>query len=107
MISTSVIEYFVKICKNAYFCIFLGMSYDWISKTLYFVDGASKTIELVRVDVKNEGHMRKTILDQQTLRKPRGLAVHPLHGYLFYSDWNEENPHIGNVQFYFNDNFGH
>ena len=77
------------------------MSYDWISKTLYFVDGASKTIELVRVDVKNEGHMRKTILDQQTLRKPRGLAVHPLHGYLFYSDWNEENPHIGNVQFYF------
>ena len=78
--------------KNFYV---LGMSYDWISKTLYFVDGAQKTIELVRVDVKNEGHMRKTILDQQTLRKPRGLAVHPLHGYLFYSDWNEESPHIG------------
>ena len=97
-------------CENLQKCLFLyflGMSYDWISKTLYFVDGASKTIELVRVDVKNEGHMRKTILDQQTLRKPRGLAVHPLHGYLFYSDWNEENPHIGNVQFYFNDNFGH
>ncbi len=24
-----------------------GMAYDWISKTLYFVDGGRKTIELV------------------------------------------------------------
>ena len=21
--------------------------------------------------------------------------MHPVHGYLFYSDWNDENPHIG------------
>ena len=75
--------------------IFSGMSFDWISKTLYFVDGSKKTIELVRVDVKSEGRMRKTILDDGLLTKPRGIAVHPLHGHLFYSDWNEENPHIG------------
>ena len=43
----------------------LGMSYDWISKTLYFVDGSKKTIEVVRVDVQNEGHMRKTILNSK------------------------------------------
>ena len=71
------------------------MSYDWISKTLYFVDGSKKTIELVRVDVNREGRMRKTILDSEILTKPRGIAVHPLHGFLFYSDWNDENPHIG------------
>lgn len=29
------------------------------------------------------------------MTKPRGLAVHPLHGYLFYSDWHEKDPHIG------------
>jgi hypothetical protein len=71
------------------------MSYDWISKALYFVDGEKKTIELVRVDINYEGRMRKTILDGKKLAKPRGIVVHPLHGYLFYSDWNEQNPHIG------------
>lgn len=71
-----------------------GMSYDWISKSLYFVDGQKKTIELVRVDVEYEGRMRKTLLDGKTLDKPRGLVVHPIHGYLFYSDWGS-NPNIG------------
>ena len=71
------------------------MSYDWISRTLYFVDGSKKTIELVRVDVANEDHMRKVILDQRALSKPRGIAVQPLFGYLFYTDWNDLHPHIG------------
>ena len=71
------------------------MSYDWISKSLYFVDGSKKTIELVRVDIENENHMRKIILDHRKLSKPRDIAVHPIHGYLFYSDWDDQNPHIG------------
>ena len=71
------------------------MSYDWISRTLYFVDGSKKTIELVRVDVASEDHMRKVILDQRALSKPRGIAVQPLFGYLFYTDWNDLHPHIG------------
>ena len=32
-----------------------GMAYDWITKTLYFVDGSRRTIDLVRVDMENEG----------------------------------------------------
>ncbi len=98
-----------------------GMAYDWISKTLYFVDGARHTVELVRVDLKNQvmscnlalesfpfdsvnprislkGRMRKTIINGtggKVLVKPRGLAVHPLHGYLFYTDWNDKRPHVG------------
>ncbi len=73
------------------------MSYDWISKVLYYVDGSRKSIEMVRVDVKNEGRMRKTLLDDKTLVKPRGIVVHPMHGYLFYSDWGTSNPHLGRV----------
>ncbi len=71
-----------------------GMAYDWITKTLYFVDGTRKSIELVRVDMRNEGRMRKTILSGKTLSKPRGLAVHPIHGYLYFSDWNEQRPQV-------------
>jgi hypothetical protein len=72
-----------------------GMAYDWITKTLYFVDGGSRTIDLVRVDMTFGGRMRKNVLSGKALTKPRGLAVHPIHGYLFYSDWNEKEPHIG------------
>lgn len=46
-----------------------GMSYDWISKTLYFVDGVRKTIELVRVDLNNRGRMRKTLMFGKHLGK--------------------------------------
>ncbi len=71
-----------------------GMAYDWITKTLYFVDGSRKTIELVRVDLEYEGRMRKTVLSGKQLSKPRGLAVHPAHGYLYFSDWNEDRPRV-------------
>jgi hypothetical protein len=71
------------------------MSLDWIGKTLYFVDGQKRTIELVRTDISYSGRMRKTILDKRVLGKPRGIVVHPKLGLLFYSDWHEDNPHIG------------
>ena len=72
-----------------------GMAYDWIAKTLYFVDGTTKRIDMVRVDMNYGGRMRKNVLNDKALSKPRGLAVHPAHGYLFYSDWNDKKPHIG------------
>lgn len=72
-----------------------GMSLDWIGKVLYFVDGHKHTIEAVRTDLAYSGRMRKTILDKTVLRKPRGIAVQPVLGLLFYSDWAEDNPHIG------------
>jgi len=75
-----------------------GMAYDQISSILYFVDGTRKAIELVRVDMMREGHMRKKILGPTELgpqAKPRGLAVHPKQGYIFYSDWAEKAARIG------------
>lgn len=59
-----------------------GMAYDWISKHLYFVDGALAKIEVIRTNTKTPGHMRKTILGPNHLKKPRGLAVHPRLGYV-------------------------
>jgi sortilin-related receptor len=57
-----------------------GMAYDWISNLLYFVDGARSTIEMIRTDVDHFGRMRRTVLDNSNLKKPRGIAVHPIQG---------------------------
>uniref|UniRef100_A0A1Y1LMI9 Sortilin-related receptor n=1 Tax=Photinus pyralis TaxID=7054 RepID=A0A1Y1LMI9_PHOPY len=67
-----------------------GMAFDWISQHLYFVDGMRAKIELIRTDINHSGRMRKTILDSRNLRKPRGIAVHPRAGYLFWTDWASE-----------------
>lgn len=71
------------------------MSYDWIGKNLYFVDGQKKSIELVSTSITYAGRMRKRILGKDHLGKPRGIVVHPKQGLLFYSDWHESKPHIG------------
>ena len=141
-----------------------GMSYDWTSKTLYFVDGAKPAIEMVQVGhrevfyyklcaasitsstkfiflnivsnaelphrtfghwpIENKsftyfrdylssfqgqhtvnpatGHLnpighrfRRVVLNKKNgLKKPRGIAVYPQHGMLFYTDWDEADPYI-------------
>lgn len=71
-----------------------GMALDWISNVLFFVDGSRKKIEAVRTDLTNEGRMRVTILDNNVLTKPRGIAVHPRAGYLFWTDWDRHAPSV-------------
>ncbi|XP_048483491.1 sortilin-related receptor isoform X4 [Plutella xylostella] len=71
-----------------------GMALDWISNVLFFVDGMRRKIEAVRTDLSNEGRMRATILDSKVLSKPRGIAVHPKAGYLFWTDWDRSNPSV-------------
>lgn len=71
-----------------------GMALDWISNVLFFVDGMRRRIEAVRTDLKNAGRMRTTILDSKVLSKPRGIAVHPKAGYLFWTDWDRSNPSV-------------
>jgi len=76
-----------------------GMAFDHISKILYIVDGAKKTIELVKTNAPSEEHsMRKIILSSAQLgqtSKPRGVAVHPKQGYLYYTDWAEKAACVG------------
>lgn len=38
--------------------------------------------------------MRKTIIDSHLLSKPRGIVVHPIEGYLFWTDWSQTKPSI-------------
>ncbi|XP_020710796.1 sortilin-related receptor isoform X2 [Athalia rosae] len=64
-----------------------GMAFDWVSKVLYFVDGVKMRIEIIRVDISTMGRMRRTILGPDKLTKPRGIAVHPMTGYMFWTDW--------------------
>lgn len=71
-----------------------GMAFDWISNVLFFVDGLRKKIEAVRTDMPLEGRMRATILDSKVLLRPRGIAVHPKAGYLFWTDWDRNNPSV-------------
>ncbi|XP_072931091.1 uncharacterized protein RpS19a isoform X1 [Epargyreus clarus] len=71
-----------------------GMALDWISNVLFFVDGMRKKIEAVRTDLTSEGRMRVTILDSKVLSKPRGIAVHPRAGYLFWTDWDRNSPSV-------------
>lgn len=58
----------------------------------YFVDGARAKIEVIRIDINNTGRMRRTILNETVLDKPRGITVHPVRGYMFYTDWSSEKP---------------
>ncbi|KAF2902543.1 hypothetical protein ILUMI_03643 [Ignelater luminosus] len=71
-----------------------GMAYDWISHHLYFVDGNRARIEMIKTDINHSGRMRKTILDSRNLIKPRGIAVHPAAGYLFWTDWASDNASV-------------
>ncbi|CAG0913244.1 unnamed protein product [Notodromas monacha] len=50
--------------------------------------------ELRRIDVNHAGRMRRTILDQRVVKKPRGIALHPAAGYMFWSDWSDTKPAV-------------
>lgn len=73
-----------------------GMSYDWISELLFFVDGTRLKIEALQTSNNtNAKHgVRKTIIDSHNLSKPRGIVVHPIEGYLFWTDWSHPKPSI-------------
>lgn len=73
-----------------------GMSYDWVSELLFFVDGTRLKIEALKTSFELNGKtsMRKTIIGKPNLSKPRGIVVHPLEGYLFWTDWSQTKPSI-------------
>ncbi|XP_039293247.1 sortilin-related receptor-like [Nilaparvata lugens] len=71
-----------------------GMSFDWLTNMLYFVDGIRARIEVIRTDISNAGRMRRKILGPKELKKPRGIAVHPMKGYLFWTDWAIGHPSL-------------
>ncbi|XP_043466543.1 sortilin-related receptor-like isoform X3 [Leptopilina heterotoma] len=71
-----------------------GMALDWVSNVLYFVDGVKMRIQIIRTDINSMGRMRRTILGPNNLQKPRGIAVHPSRGYIFWTDWAPGNASV-------------
>jgi hypothetical protein len=58
------------------------IAFDWIANNWYFVDGVMHRIFLCSED----GISCITIVDQE-LQNPRGIALDPTKGYLFFANW--------------------
>ncbi|OWF50740.1 low-density lipoprotein receptor-related protein 6-like [Mizuhopecten yessoensis] len=61
-----------------------GLACDWLSKKLYWADSETKRIEVSNLD---GGHRK--VLHWQDLDQPRAIALDPLHGYMYWTDWGE------------------
>ncbi|XP_054913786.1 low-density lipoprotein receptor-related protein 2 isoform X1 [Poeciliopsis prolifica] len=58
-----------------------AMAYDWTSKVLFWTTSTYRAVVAFRVTDKS----KKNIVTG--LRYPKGIAIHPSAGYLFWSDW--------------------
>jgi nidogen (entactin) len=67
-----------------------GLAVDWISRNVYWTDAGLKRVEVVSIDLPR----RRKILVSENLMNPRGIAIHPSQGKLFWSDWNRDSPKI-------------
>lgn len=61
-----------------------GIACDWLTKKIYWVDNSLKKIEVISLKTKH-----RKVLIWEDLDQPRGIAVDPLSGYLFWTDWGE------------------
>ncbi|NXN98396.1 LRP2 protein, partial [Rhinopomastus cyanomelas] len=57
------------------------LAFDWISKNLYWTDPRYRSISVMRLADKS----RRAIV--QNLNNPRSIVVHPVIGYIFWTDW--------------------
>ncbi|GFQ87122.1 sortilin-related receptor [Trichonephila clavata] len=70
-----------------------GLVLDWVSNNIYFSDRERSVVEMLKAD-SSVGQLRRTILNSTYIEKPRGIALHPLKGYLFLADWSPTKPSI-------------
>uniref|UniRef100_A0A8C4QIE6 Low-density lipoprotein receptor-related protein 2 n=1 Tax=Eptatretus burgeri TaxID=7764 RepID=A0A8C4QIE6_EPTBU len=68
-----------------------NIAVDWISDKLYIVESAVNRIDLCDLDGKN----RLTLIAQY-LGNPRGIALDPTIGFMFFTDWSDKwgNPQL-------------
>ena len=68
-----------------------GLAIDWINNWIYWSSPHFKTISMAKLD----GSYHQVIVSESLkLDEPRGVAVDPLKGYLFWTDWGDHS-HIG------------
>ncbi|KAL7046079.1 hypothetical protein ACKWTF_002468 [Chironomus riparius] len=66
-----------------------AVAVDWIGKNVYWIDASLKNIEVATKD-----GLHRTTLISENISKPRSLALDSRIGYLFFSDWDEDEPRI-------------
>ncbi|VDK41720.1 unnamed protein product [Anisakis simplex] len=69
-----------------------ALTIDWLNRNLYWFDSNMPQIKIQSLDEKN-GVYRHTIISDG-LKQPRGLAIEPYAGYLYFSDWHETTSRI-------------
>ncbi|CAH0407109.1 unnamed protein product [Chilo suppressalis] len=67
-----------------------GLAVDWSGRNVYWTDSKKYTIEVANIDTK----VRKVLFSGNGITNPRGIAVHPQRGKIFWSDWNRADPKI-------------
>ena len=60
-----------------------GLAIDWVSRNIYWTDAGQDTIEVANMD---QG--TRFTLFEGDLESPRGIAVHPGIGRMFWTDWD-------------------
>ncbi|XP_032672473.1 nidogen isoform X2 [Odontomachus brunneus] len=66
-----------------------GLSVDWVSRNIFWTDSGKTTVEVASLMTK-----KRKVLISDGLVNPRGIAVHPYRGKIFWSDWNRASPKL-------------
>lgn len=66
-----------------------AVAIDWIGRNLYWIDSTLK-----HIGVSTKEGLHRTTLISENISKPRSMAIDSRFGYLFWSDWEEEEPRI-------------
>ncbi|XP_029175625.1 nidogen-2 isoform X4 [Nylanderia fulva] len=66
-----------------------GISVDWVSRNIFWTDSGKTTVEVASLVTK-----KRKVLVSDGLVNPRGIAVHPYRGKIFWSDWNRASPKL-------------
>ncbi|CAK9821012.1 Ndg [Anthophora plagiata] len=66
-----------------------GLAVDWVSRNIFWTDSVKVTVEVANLETK-----KRKVLVSDGLIYPRGIAVHPYRGKIFWSDWHRASPKL-------------
>ena len=67
-----------------------GLAVDWLGGNLYWIDEGLEAVLVTRLETKLEtrhGERVRATLLSGNISLPRSLAVDPINGFLFWSNW--------------------
>ncbi|KAL9955607.1 hypothetical protein ACROYT_G036952 [Oculina patagonica] len=67
-----------------------GLAVDWIAKKLYWTDSQDFDWETSKIEVANFDGSNRKVLFWKDLGLPRAIAVDPIKGVMFWTDWGEK-----------------